>query len=78
VVIITHPKAKETRNGEMNFTICSQVLADPHPMAETVLVNSDDWPAAAVAVMNVVIPMLNFKPRLARRCMGGHDVCYTT
>lgn len=31
-----------------------QVLADPHPMAETVLVNSDDWPAAAVAVMNVV------------------------
>ena len=40
--------------GQTHLPDVSQVLADPHPMAETVLVNSEDWPAAAVAIMNVV------------------------
>ena len=31
-----------------------KVLAEPHPQAKTVLVNSSDWPAAMVAVMNIV------------------------
>lgn len=31
-----------------------KVLAEPHPQARTVLVNTSDWPAAAVAVMNIV------------------------
>ena len=31
-----------------------QVLEEPHPKAETVLFYTKDWPAAAVAVMNVV------------------------
>lgn len=29
-------------------------MAEPHPKAETVLFYTKDWPAAAVAVMNVV------------------------
>lgn len=31
-----------------------KVLAEPHPQAKTVLFNTSDWPAAAVAIMNVV------------------------
>ena len=46
-------KTKETKKLPVNL-FCLQVLEEPHPKAETVLFYTKDWPAAAVAVMNVV------------------------